>query len=119
MSTLPRYSQADEDVKTRSPDIDRKTPSVHVFAETKDVYDEGESGVDPVYQAKARILNDAFQEIGMGRYQVRTESPSGLTTKLTLLRVVVSIYRHGVWLVLVSAEFNGYSCWLSHQVLQG
>ena len=40
-------------------------------AETQDVYDEGESGVDPVYQAKARILNDAFQEIGMGRYQVR------------------------------------------------
>ncbi|KAF8074178.1 MFS general substrate transporter [Lyophyllum atratum] len=25
--------------------------------------------VDPVYQAKARILNDAIQEIGMGRYQ--------------------------------------------------
>lgn len=38
--------------------------------ETQDVYDEGDSGVDPVYQAKARILNDAFQEIGMGKYQV-------------------------------------------------
>ncbi len=25
---------------------------------------------DSVYQAKARILNDAIQEIGMGRYQV-------------------------------------------------
>jgi hypothetical protein len=25
--------------------------------------------VDPIYQAKARILNDALQEIGMGRYQ--------------------------------------------------
>lgn len=46
--------------------------AVHVLDfETKDVYDEGESGVDPVYQAKARILNDALQEIGMGRYQVR------------------------------------------------
>ena len=26
--------------------------------------------VDPVYQAKARILNQAIHEIGMGRYQV-------------------------------------------------
>ncbi|KAG5636386.1 hypothetical protein H0H81_008250 [Sphagnurus paluster] len=28
-----------------------------------------DDSVDPVYQAKARILNDAIQEIGMGRYQ--------------------------------------------------
>jgi len=26
--------------------------------------------LDPVYPAKAKILNDASQEIGMGRYQV-------------------------------------------------
>jgi hypothetical protein len=26
--------------------------------------------VDPVYEAKARVLNDAIQAIGMGRYQV-------------------------------------------------
>ena len=26
--------------------------------------------VDPVYQAKARILNKAIQDIGMGKYQV-------------------------------------------------
>lgn len=30
---------------------------------------------DPVYQAKARILNEALQEIGMGRYQVRRLLP--------------------------------------------
>ncbi|KAI0086900.1 MFS general substrate transporter [Irpex rosettiformis] len=40
-----------------------------IFAETHDVYSEEDSGIDPVYQAKARILNDALQEIGMGRYQ--------------------------------------------------
>ena len=41
----------------------------HVFqAETQDVY--GEPSLDPVYQAKARILNDALQDIGMGKYQV-------------------------------------------------
>lgn len=37
---------------------------------TVDVFDEHDSGVDPVYHAKAKILNDAFQEIGMGKYQV-------------------------------------------------
>jgi hypothetical protein len=25
--------------------------------------------VDPVYEAKARVLNKAIQDIGMGRYQ--------------------------------------------------
>ena len=38
--------------------------------ELKDVYFGEESGVDPVYYAKARILNSAIQEIGMGKYQV-------------------------------------------------
>ncbi|EGN93900.1 hypothetical protein SERLA73DRAFT_63292 [Serpula lacrymans var. lacrymans S7.3] len=36
-------------------------------AGTQDIYTDG--AVDPVYQAKAKILNDAFQEIGMGKYQ--------------------------------------------------
>ena len=34
-----------------------------------DMYDT-DGTVDVVYQAKARILNDAIQEIGMGRYQI-------------------------------------------------
>jgi hypothetical protein len=29
----------------------------------------GDSTVDPVYHAKARVLNAAIQDIGMGRYQ--------------------------------------------------
>jgi hypothetical protein len=37
---------------------------------TQDVLPDG--SVDPVYQAKAELLNDAIQRIGMGRYQVRT-----------------------------------------------
>ncbi|OCH87958.1 MFS general substrate transporter [Obba rivulosa] len=36
---------------------------------TMDIYDDDEAGIDPVYQAKAKILNAAFQEIGMGKYQ--------------------------------------------------
>lgn len=42
-----------------------------VLVETYDAFDDVDSGMDPVYQAKARILNDAFQQIGMGKYQVR------------------------------------------------
>ena len=38
----------------------------------EDLYDEG--SVDPVYQAKTRVLNQALQEIGMGKYQVSTIS---------------------------------------------
>ena len=41
-----------------------------VKRELQYAFDAEEAGVDPVYQAKARILNDAFQEIGMGKYQV-------------------------------------------------
>ncbi|KAF9810501.1 hypothetical protein IEO21_06896 [Rhodonia placenta] len=55
-----------EDEKQKGGDVE--TPA-GPHAETKDVYDEEESGVDPIYQAKARLLNDAFQEIGMGKYQ--------------------------------------------------
>lgn len=28
-----------------------------------------DDAVDPIYQAKARVLNDALQDVGMGRYQ--------------------------------------------------
>ena len=34
-----------------------------------DLYDD--DSVDPVYRAKAHLLNKAVIEIGMGRYQVR------------------------------------------------
>ena len=36
---------------------------------TVDLFEEG--SVDPVYQAKARVLNAAIQDMGMGKYQVR------------------------------------------------
>lgn len=61
--------------RTESPSPEEKQPtdgygsverSTRVFA--TDLYEDGYS--DPVYQAKARILNHAIQEIGMGKYQV-------------------------------------------------
>lgn len=42
------------------------TTRIRVFA--PDLY--GDGYIDPVYQAKARMLGHAIQEIGMGRYQV-------------------------------------------------
>lgn len=43
-------------------------PDLPIYA-NEDMFEEG--SVDPVYQAKARVLNAALQEIGMGKYQVR------------------------------------------------
>lgn len=45
------------------------TPVSRVTTVTStDLFEDGT--VDPVYQAKARVLNAAIQEIGMGKYQV-------------------------------------------------
>lgn len=41
-----------------------------IRADTENIYTDGT--IDETYQTKARILNDALQEIGMGKYQVRT-----------------------------------------------
>ena len=66
------FTQTDDKEKAAS--FSEKDPDVVaipvLFAESKDVYDGEDSGVDPVYYAKARLLNQAIQEIGMGRYQV-------------------------------------------------
>ncbi len=35
---------------------------------TEDMYSQGT--IDPIYQRKAHILNDAILDIGMGKYQV-------------------------------------------------
>ena len=68
--------------RTKSSDVEDG-----VLVETNDVYTEEDSGVDPVYQAKARLLNDAIQEVGMGKYQVNYSS--FLKRSFTLLSVVL------------------------------
>lgn len=61
----------DNSLKKNDSDVEGTAGKVkHFKIETEDVFGEEDSGVDPVYQAKARILNDALQEIGMGKYQV-------------------------------------------------
>lgn len=45
----------------------RDDPQAHGAGRDLDLFD---GTLDPVYEAKARVLNRAIQEIGMGRYQV-------------------------------------------------
>ncbi|KAI0632310.1 MFS general substrate transporter [Trametes polyzona] len=73
MATNPNPSEKlarSESGDSRSPEKRRSTDveAYAIHAETHDIFDD-DPAVDPVYQAKARILNDALQEIGMGRYQ--------------------------------------------------
>jgi hypothetical protein len=61
---------ADEYETKRTDDRDTKNEA-HGVAQIRDapegVLEEG--SLDPVYEAKARVLNKAILELGMGRYQ--------------------------------------------------
>lgn len=73
------------------------TAELEIQADTENVY--GHDSLDPLYAAKAKILNDSFQEIGMGKYQVRPSLNPGKVLRRS--RQVVSFYRRRLWLVLV------------------
>jgi hypothetical protein len=47
----------------------KNLPSQPTILSAQALHDD--ESVDPVYHAKARVLNQALQEIGMGKYQVR------------------------------------------------
>jgi hypothetical protein len=74
------------------------TAELEIQADTENVY--GHDSLDPLYAAKAKILNDSLQEIGMGKYQVRPSlNPGKVLTRSH--HQVVSFYRRRLWLVLV------------------
>jgi hypothetical protein len=58
----PSPTKADERKASVSQDV-----NVAIHEAPAPVLEEG--ALDPVYAAKARILNKAIQDIGMGRYQ--------------------------------------------------
>ena len=65
MSEVPGYSQEKSANDLSSP----RPSSLHDDRKAMvDLYED--ASIDPVYQAKARVLNQAIHEIGMGRYQV-------------------------------------------------
>ncbi|KAH9891835.1 MFS general substrate transporter [Cubamyces lactineus] len=69
---------------------------------------EDESAVDPVYTAKAKILSDAFQEIGMGKYQWYLFVLTGFGWFSDNLWPVVT----GLLLPPTIAEFGYQGAWL-------
>ncbi|KIY49468.1 MFS general substrate transporter [Fistulina hepatica ATCC 64428] len=99
-----------------------KHPDTKSVASTlEDMYADG--AVDPLYQQKARILNSAIQEIGMGRYQYYLFVVAGfgwfayLITGLILTSVTYEFEIDGPFLtlaanigLLVGAMFWGFGC---------
>ncbi|KIJ62126.1 hypothetical protein HYDPIDRAFT_95026 [Hydnomerulius pinastri MD-312] len=77
-----------------------------IQAETRDIFTD--DSLDPVYQAKARILNDALQEIGMGKYQWFLFVVAGFGWLSDNLWPIVT----GLILDPVVNEFNVQGAWL-------
>ena len=67
------------------PDKNRSESFVQVREATNDIYSSSEEApaLDRVYHAKATLLNNAVQEIGVGKYQVRPRlySPTNLANQ--------------------------------------
>lgn len=111
MSTTIMTSSDEKKAQDVSDD-EHKTVDVELadFGFTKDMYGEDESGVDPAYQAKARRLNEAFQEIGMGKYQVClcvtvAHRSGGVFLDLGRFEIVVSVPRSSS--PMYDAAFSG------------
>ena len=68
MASLDKKDDTTASVSAISPTKGERYHDSAVHAKTQLV---GDDSADPVYAAKATLLNDALQEIGMGRYQVR------------------------------------------------
>ena len=65
-----------------------------------------EGSVDPVYQAKAHVLNQAIQDIGMGKYQVGLHCRSALNFALT---IIPGSWRSYINLIELNAGCSGSS----------
>ncbi|GLB38811.1 putative sugar (and other) transporter [Lyophyllum shimeji] len=96
----------------KTSDDKRSESRVQVQVLTENIFTD--DAVDPVYQAKARILNDAIQEIGMGRYQCHWFWMACIVTGLILAPVVNEFHFEGPFLklgqnigLLVGAVFWG------------
>lgn len=66
---MPSSQQLPDEVK-KEVDVEE----IVLQSATEDIYTDG--SLDPVYHAKAKILNGAIQQIGMGKYQAGFVSSS-------------------------------------------
>ncbi|KAH9910603.1 major facilitator superfamily domain-containing protein [Fomitopsis serialis] len=89
-----------------------RDPYPHAYAE-EDLFEEG--AVDAVYQAKARVLNAAVREIGMGRYQwyLFVVAGFGWFSYVAVVGLLFWSLVAGLILNPVIAEFQVDSQWLS------
>jgi len=88
-------------------DRDEELHMVHSVQEAPaTVLEEGT--LDPVYEAKAKVLNKAIQDIGMGKYQWQVintfkslvalgNTPYGRTRSLAQRRLIAYIALHSHW----------------------
>ena len=67
-----------------------------------------DENVDPVYQAKSHVLNQAIQEIGMGKYQVSFRINLHILGRFLNLSAVVSVCTGRFWLGCVRCSLNAY-----------
>jgi hypothetical protein len=65
--SLERSDERELEVN-KKPAFDR---DIMKLGDATDIF-SGSASLDPAYEAKARILNSSVQEIGMGKYQVRS-----------------------------------------------
>ncbi|KAJ8591672.1 hypothetical protein M405DRAFT_840394 [Rhizopogon salebrosus TDB-379] len=65
-----------------------------------------DDSLDPVYKDKARILNDALQEIGMGKYQ-RSSLASTSVLHLHINSPQFSTRDSSLWWITPGILFNG------------
>lgn len=83
MSELKSTSRKSEESVKEPEGVSPSYQDVYVQKANNDLYEDGT--IDPVYQAKARLLNAAIQEIGMGKYQVSCTSCTRVTTAKIIL----------------------------------
>ena len=78
------------------PKLDVKNAEVYKITITQDLYEEGT--LDPVYQAKARLVSAAVQEIGMGKYQV-----------CAIMIIATFDTERGQWYLFIVAGFGWFA----------
>lgn len=100
---------ADHQARSEYDSSDSKKAGADIHVTTEAIYtDDENAALDPAYALKARILNDALSEIGMGRYQWALFVVTGFGWLADNLWPIVT----GLILTQVVNEFNFKGPWL-------
>ncbi len=108
MSARDDNYRVSSDPKDEKSGIDMQSLVADAPTQTLDIF---EGSIDPIYEAKARILNEAIQEIGMGKYQVISVLDGLMSCPNRFFGLVVLICRGRLWLVFVSVSVLDVPFW--------